>query len=85
MGLGLELFARRKNEFASLAVGTNTSRDGYGLGLSIVRRLVKLLELKLEVQSEVGADSLFALELPPGQAQATTPPPVHAARAPPFE
>ena len=58
------------DEFYQVGVGTNMSRDGYGLGLSIVRRLVKLLDLKLEVRSEIGKGSVFALELPPGRAQA---------------
>ena len=40
------------------------ARDGYGLGLSIVERMVKLLDLKLDVHSEPGNGSVFALELP---------------------
>lgn len=55
------------DEFYQVGVPTNSSRDGYGLGLSIVHRLVKLLGLKLEVRSEVGQGSVFALELPAGQ------------------
>ncbi len=50
-------------EFFQVGVG-NTSREGYGLGLSIVHRLVQLLGLSLEVHSEVGRGSSFALELP---------------------
>ena len=56
------------DEFYQVGVPTNSSRDGYGLGLSIVQRLIALLELKLEVRSEVGAGSVFALELPLGRA-----------------
>jgi len=41
-----------------------TARDGYGLGLSIVQRLVKLLTLKLDVHSEVGQGSAFSLVVP---------------------
>ena len=37
------------DEFYQVGVPTNSSREGYGLGLSIVRRLVTLLDLKLEV------------------------------------
>jgi two-component system, sensor histidine kinase len=44
--------------------GANHSREGYGLGLSIVQRLVKLLALELDVQSEVGRGSAFSLVLP---------------------
>jgi len=56
------------DEFYQVGVPTNSSRDGYGLGLSIVQRLIALLELKLEVRSVVGAGSVFALELPLGRA-----------------
>ncbi len=52
------------DEFYQVGVPTNTSREGYGLGLSIVQRIVKLLKLKLDVQSEVGKGSAFSLALP---------------------
>jgi PAS domain S-box-containing protein len=51
-------------EFYQVGVPHNTARDGYGLGLSIVQRIVKLLDLELEVRSEVGKGSAFALTLP---------------------
>lgn len=54
------------DEFYQVGIASNTSREGYGLGLSIVHRLVRLLGLKLEVQSEVGRGSTFILELPAG-------------------
>ena len=53
-----------------MGVPTNSSRDGYGLGLSIVQRLVRLLGAKLEVCSEVDKGSVFSLDLPSGQAAA---------------
>ncbi|MGH8290448.1 MAG: ATP-binding response regulator, partial [Steroidobacteraceae bacterium] len=59
-------------EFYQIGVASNTSRQGYGLGLSIVQRLVRLLGLKLEVQSEVGRGSTFALELPAAVAKAAS-------------
>jgi two-component system CheB/CheR fusion protein len=52
------------DEFYQVGVPTNSTREGYGLGLSIVQRLVKLLQLKLEVRSEPGKGSAFALTLP---------------------
>jgi PAS domain S-box-containing protein len=52
------------DEFYQIGVASNTSREGYGLGLSIVHRLVRLLGLKLEVRSEVGRGTTFTLELP---------------------
>jgi PAS domain S-box-containing protein len=54
------------DEFYQVGISTNTSRDGYGLGLSIVHRLVKLLGLRIDVQSEVGVGSTFSLSLPVG-------------------
>ncbi len=52
------------DEFYQVGIPANISRDGYGLGLSIVQRLVKLLALKLEAHSEVGKGSAFSLLLP---------------------
>ncbi len=52
------------DEFYQVGVPSNSSRDGYGLGLSIVMRLVRLLALKLDVRSEVGRGSSFSLVLP---------------------
>ncbi len=59
-------------EFYQVGVPTNSTREGYGLGLSIVQRLVKLLELRLDVHSEVGKGSAFALVLPVGNQLVTT-------------
>ncbi len=52
------------DEFYQVGVPANSSREGYGLGLSIVQRLVKLLDVRLEATSEVGKGSVFALLLP---------------------
>ncbi|HLJ39579.1 MAG TPA: ATP-binding protein [Steroidobacteraceae bacterium] len=51
------------DEFYQIGVAAGV-REGYGLGLSIVQRLVKLLNATLEAQSEVGRGSVFALLLP---------------------
>jgi protein-histidine pros-kinase len=48
---------------------TISSQDGYGLGLSIVQRLANLLRLEIEVRSEVGRGSAFAIILPAGHVQ----------------
>jgi two-component system, sensor histidine kinase len=53
-------------EFYQIGVASNTTREGYGLGLSIVRRLVALLGLKITVTSEPGSGTTFTLELPGG-------------------
>jgi two-component system, sensor histidine kinase len=73
------------DEFYQIGVATNTAREGYGLGLSIVHRLVILLGLKLEVRSEVGRGSVFALRLPVGsgtRGSTTAPQAAGAAPAP---
>ncbi|HWL63183.1 MAG TPA: PAS domain S-box protein [Steroidobacteraceae bacterium] len=59
------------DEFYQVGVATNTSRDGYGLGLSIVQRVVRLLELRIEVSSQPGTGSTFALVIPASQSTAT--------------
>ena len=55
-------------EFYQIGVPSNSTREGYGLGMSIVRRLVKLLQIELDIQSQVGKGSTFALRLPQGTA-----------------
>jgi PAS domain S-box-containing protein len=52
------------DEFYQVGVSPNSSREGYGLGLSIVRRIVKLLEISIDVRSEAGQGSVFAIDLP---------------------
>ena len=54
------------DEFYQVGVPTNSSREGYGLGLSIVQRLVALLNVELDAHSQVGKGSRFALTLPAG-------------------
>jgi PAS domain S-box-containing protein len=65
-GIGIERdqLAYIFDEFYQVGVATNTSRDGYGLGLSIVQRVAQLLSLRVEVKSEPGTGSTFALEVP---------------------
>jgi len=52
------------DEFYQVDEPSNTMRDGYGLGLSIVHRITRLLDLRLDVQSEVGHGSTFSLSVP---------------------
>lgn len=54
------------DEFYQVGVPTHSLRDGYGLGLNIVQRIVNLLQLQLDVRSEVGKGSVFTLSLPKG-------------------
>ncbi len=64
VGIAPEQLPYIYDEFYQVGVPTNSSRDGYGLGLAIVQRLVKLLTLQLDVRSEVGQGSAFSLLLP---------------------
>lgn len=54
------------DEFYQVEIPNLPRREGYGLGLNIVQRIVKLLELDLDVSSEVGKGSVFALTIPAG-------------------
>ena len=69
IGIAADQLAYIYDEFYQVGISTNSSREGYGLGLSIVQRLVRLLNLRLEVTSEVGKGSVFSLLLPFGEAQ----------------
>jgi PAS domain S-box-containing protein len=73
VGIPYDQLGHIYDEFYQIGVPTNASRDGYGLGLSIVQRLVKLLDLRLDVQSEVGKGTQFSLLLPAGTRMGTTP------------
>jgi PAS domain S-box-containing protein len=64
VGIAAEHLPQIYDAFYQIGVAANSSREGYGLGLSIVQRLVKLLAVKLEVRSEVGSGSVFSLILP---------------------
>ena len=52
------------DEFYQVGVSPNSSREGYGLGLSIVQRIAKLLDLEINVASAPGKGSIFSFELP---------------------
>lgn len=54
------------DEFYQIEPPGPRRREGYGLGLAIVRRLVDLLGLRLTASSGPGEGSVFALTLPPG-------------------
>jgi PAS domain S-box-containing protein len=69
IGIPPDALGRIYDEFYQVDVPSNTSREGYGLGLSIVHRIVNLLGLRLEVQSEPGKGSRFSLLLPAGSVQ----------------
>jgi CheY-like chemotaxis protein/two-component sensor histidine kinase len=64
VGIAADQVSQIFDEFFQIGVSPNSSRDGYGLGLSIVQRIARLLEFKIEVSSIPGFGSVFAFELP---------------------
>ena len=82
VGIPAGQLAHIYEEFFQVGGPHNPGRDGYGLGLSIVQRLVALLNLKLDVQSEVGRGTVFTLSLPVGR---STPLPKRPSQAPAVE
>ena len=80
VGIPADQIAYIYDEFYQIGVPANSSREGYGLGLSIVQRLVRLLNLRLEVTSEVGKGSVFSLLLPRARSQQASARPPAAAQ-----
>ncbi|WP_161554128.1 ATP-binding response regulator [Stenotrophobium rhamnosiphilum] len=65
-GIGIPA-AEHKRIFEEFYQFDNPERDGsrgLGLGLAIVRRLAKLLELGVEIESQPGSGSQFSLDIP---------------------
>lgn len=72
IGIPLDEHERIFDDFRQL---DNPERDrsrGIGLGLSIARRLARVLETSIDVHSVVGRGSVFALDLPLGAAPQAT-------------
>ena len=78
MGIAPDQVGLIFDEFYQVGVSPNSSRDGYGLGLSIVQRIARLLGSQCQVSSEPGKGSVFAFELP-AATHPRTPPPTSAA------
>ena len=55
---------RLKLRQIALNLGTDAGQPGAGLGLSIVRCLVELLNGRIELESEVGSGTCFSVILP---------------------
>ena len=64
IGIPADQLALIFDEFYQIGVSPNSTRDGYGLGLSIVKRISKLLGFQVEVQSAPDSGTTFAFELP---------------------
>jgi two-component system, sensor histidine kinase len=73
IGIPADQLACIYDEFYQIGMEANSSRTGYGLGLSIVKRIVELLDLKLEVRSQVGEGSSFSFLLPSARGELVRP------------
>lgn len=61
------------HEFQQLQPKTNQRREGFGLGLSIVRHAARVLGVQVELASQVGSGATFSLSVPLGEADTPTP------------
>ncbi|MBU2513987.1 response regulator [bacterium] len=63
VGIPADRFTDIFNSFEQLDGGTNSSRGGTGIGLYITKQLVELHGSEIQVESEVGAGSIFRFQL----------------------
>ena len=59
-------------DFRRLDAGRQATRDGFGLGLGIVRRVSRVLGLPVAVQSSLGRGSTFRVKIPPSKVLAAS-------------
>lgn len=71
IGIASEDLPRIFDDFERLSEAERLSREGFGLGLGIVRRLSGLLRFPVSVQSIVGQGSTFTVEIPPAKVLGT--------------
>lgn len=64
IGIPQSLLARIFEDFFQVAPRGDTHRGGAGLGLGIVQRLSRMLELPVRVESTVGVGTRFTVEVP---------------------
>jgi signal transduction histidine kinase len=64
VGIAMDDQAKVFEDFRQLDSSPTRGYGGTGLGLSICRRLAQMLEGTIELNSEVGVGSTFALRLP---------------------
>ena len=69
-GCGMSEEEQKKIFQAFMRLGNAQGQEGFGLGLSITRKLVELLGGKLSLTSEIGSGSSFEVELPVEQGHA---------------
>jgi signal transduction histidine kinase len=72
-GIPADKYREIFQEFRQLDNPQRDRRNGLGLGLAIVERLVKLLDHRLDLRSQVGKGSMFAVAIPRGQREELVP------------
>jgi len=65
-GIPEEQYQTVFNEYHQIKNQDSVPNFGFGLGLSIVKRLVELLDLKIQLESKLGEGSEFSVYLPLG-------------------
>jgi signal transduction histidine kinase len=66
VGIEQEHLTQIFEEFYQIGVAPNATREGHGLGLSVVQRVARLLKHEVRVQSEPGEGSVFSILVPAG-------------------
>jgi len=64
VGIAREHLPHIFEEFYQVGISPNATREGHGLGLSVVQRAVKLLGHKIRVRSRPGEGTVFSILLP---------------------
>lgn len=77
-GIASEHMPHIFEEFYQAGGMPDAAREGHGLGLNIVHRLIQLLGYQIEVGSTVGEGSNFSIILPAGSAKSRVEPPTKA-------
>ncbi len=66
IGIPSEKFEIIFHEFRQLSEGHNRSYEGTGLGLTLARKMIELIDGKISLESEIGLGSIFTVWLPAG-------------------
>ncbi len=74
-GIPEDHLGRIFDEFHQVCPGNQEPREGFGLGLSIVSRLIKLLDISIGVTSRIGEGTTFTLKLAAAAASLQPAPP----------